>query len=265
MTVFRCQGCGAGLSAQRHNARLDAMICAYCGSTSELPRQQNTERSCDLPKTEPDELLLVNPLTAMSIPKGFRLERREHLTTMYVRVGSKFCLFGLILGCWFAWIGFSMTFLDSSPEVGIGGRFVFAVLMALGAGAAYTSLADLINTTRVSVDSRHLMVRHKPLPCGPAPTIERSDIERLYIKSVSRRDDNSVEYWHYNLCAVTQDQRDHALLTYFDSREQIEFAQTILEGWLSDISLVHESSQRQAQDRSPPSTIGKSRILMPCV
>ena len=56
---------------------------------------------------------------------------------------------------------------------GGGLSWITIVHMLMGIGLGYAASAQLLNTTRIEIDSRTLKVRHFPLPWFPARAVQR--------------------------------------------------------------------------------------------
>ena len=123
-----------------------------------------------------------------------------------------------------AWNSFLFTFL-SGPR---GFDLFLTAHLAAGVYLTYQVLADLLNTTTVTVDSRKLAVRHHPLPWWPAPTIDVADIEQFYVvERISHGKDSTTV--SYDVLAVSRANSSIKLLRGLEEVDQALYLEQIFE------------------------------------
>ncbi len=78
----------------------------------------------------------------------------------------------------------------------------------------------MINSTTVTVNENRLTVRHSPLPWFPAPTIDASSIEQLFVSEGYTQSKDGTRTPYYLLNAVLRDNALKRLSTRFPDIEQ---------------------------------------------
>ena len=103
---------------------------------------------------------------------------------------------------------------------GGGLSWITIVHMLMGIGLGYAASAQLLNTTRIEIDSRTLKVRHFPLPWFPAPTLDVNEIEQIYVTEKYRSNKQGNRTYYYNVNAVMHDNKKRKILTNLPEVEQ---------------------------------------------
>lgn len=131
------------------------------------------------------------------------------------------------------WDGFlvfwySMAFGMRAPLI-----FVLFPLIhvAVGVAITYAALANLLNTTTVTVAQGLFKIAHAPLPWFQPATFHTWELQQLYTKQhVSRGKNGSTTT--YSLDAVMQDGRTRTLVSNMESVEQGRFLEARLEQYI---------------------------------
>lgn len=214
MQSMSCRSCGATLNDRDLDRRLAIITCGHCGRIYDLTKDQRTEQS------DGDKSLKARPVAPL--PDKFHLEQVPGTLTISWRwIGLK-DLF--LVPFTIAWNSFLFTSL-SGPG---GFDFFLTAHLAAGVYLTYQVLADLLNTTTVTVDSRNLAVRHRPLPWWPAPTIDVADIEQFYAVERISHGKNSTSI-SYDVLAVGRDNGSIKVLRGLEDVGQALYLEQIFE------------------------------------
>lgn len=104
--------------------------------------------------------------------------------------------------------------------------------VAVGIGLTYSTLAGLLNTTRLSARERTLTIRHGPVPWPGNRTVQAWDLERLYcFEKVSKGEDSVTRTW--TLRAVLRSGKELDLVSNLPEENHARFLeQKLTRDWL---------------------------------
>ncbi len=216
MNQLSCQSCGSALEVEGFDRRLAVVHCSHCGVMFDLTKPRSTGGSDDIinaghdvvPTTDGQQEAAENidaesPREAGSravaaMPQGFSASGDDqHFAVTWAWRGASSVL---LLGVACFWNVIVFRHLNAAGFDVVRGAF-----LAIGLGLLYRSIAGVINSTTISADEKWLKVRHAPLPWYPAPTIDSSSIEQLFVSEgfSETKDGNKTPY--YLLNAVLRD------------------------------------------------------------
>ncbi|MGI9509648.1 MAG: hypothetical protein ACR2QJ_09920 [Geminicoccaceae bacterium] len=201
--------------------RLAIITCSHCGRIYDLTKERQNQRPEEAAQPVDDS----PPLEARAVaplPDKFFIERDQGTFTISWRWLSAKDLF--LIPFTIAWNSFLINFLSASG----GFDFFLTAHVAVGIGLTYKVISDLLNTTTISVDSHRLVVRHRPLPWWPAPTIDVADIEQFYVVERISSGKNSTTIT-YDVLAVTRDNSSIKVLRGLDDVGQALFLEQTFE------------------------------------
>ena len=220
MNPLSCKTCGSALEVEGFDRRLAVVHCSHCGAMYDLTKPRNTADASDaevvaeadvdgmdMTPTADEQLVEnandvekheLNSRAVAAMPPGFSVSGGgQHFAVSWTwRSASSMVLLGV--ACFWNVIVFRHFIADGFDLV----RLAF---MVIGLGFLYRGIAGVVNATTISADEKWLKVHHSPLPWFPAPTIDSSSIEQLFVSEgfTETRDGNKTPY--YILNAVLRD------------------------------------------------------------
>jgi hypothetical protein len=185
-----CPRCNAPLDIEPQQTRLE---CRYCGCAVEVVRRSGQEVEL-AERGRPLEQSIV------PCPDDLHVEEQGDRLTIWWRWFQP-SLILLIFFC-VAWNAFLLVWYGMA--VGFGGiapwpvrllMFVFPLAhVAVGVGLSYFTLAGLLNTTRIVIDSGSLVLRHGPIPWKqPEPALV-DDIDQIYVTQTANNSDDGRSF-----------------------------------------------------------------------
>ncbi len=201
-----CRNCGAGLEADKIDAKLSIVTCSHCGSLHDMPGDSLGHSADDatnpksgstaLPKLERQEVAL---------PDRFKVHRTNGAMEITWPVGGLFQAFVLLI---------------------IAGAFAYVALMqgvypliVVSLGLVYFAAVRAVNQHRIRTSSDSLQVKQGPLPWSGSRKLNASDIDQLFSTEYETRNetgnnnDRRIEVRkHYQLSANTRDNKRVTLL-----------------------------------------------------
>lgn len=217
MNQLSCQSCGSPLQVDGFDRRLAVVHCSHCGGLFDLTRQRTAvdaetnpvaQSAADVQFAINDDVgssQAANARPVAAMPAGFTVTGDGQLSVRWSwRSASTLFLLGFaVLWNLIVLVQFGITGLDLF-------RVVF---LLLGLGLLYRGIAGVINSTTIAVDENVLTVRHSPLPWFPAPTIDISAIEQLFVSEGHTKSKNGTRTPYYLLNAVLRDNSMRRLST----------------------------------------------------
>ena len=221
MNPLSCKTCGSALEVEGFDRRLAVVHCSHCGVMYDLTKPRNTADAnavevavdadvagADMKPTTDEQLVAenangvsmheVSSRAVASMPEGFNVSRKDqHLVVSWSWFSAQ-SLF--LLGFAVIWNVMILVVLS-----GAGFQLSLVIFMLIGLGLLYRGVAGLVNETIISADEKWLKVRYWPLPWFPAPTIDSSSIEQLFVSEGFTKDKEGVETPYYILNAVLRD------------------------------------------------------------
>ena len=227
MNQLSCQSCGSPLEVEGFDRRLAVVHCSHCGvlydltkprarldaEASTTPSQSVNTPAVDSSDAEADHT--EHPRAAAAMPPGFSVTGDGQLSVRWSwRSTSNLFLLGIAV----CWLLIPVFQFDFSELDWLRGAFVL-----VGLGMLYRGFAGAINSTTITVDENRLTVRHSPLPWFPAPSIDASSIEQLFVSEGFAPSKNDEKTPYYLLNAVLRDNTLERLSTRFPDIEQALF------------------------------------------
>ncbi|RPJ43393.1 MAG: hypothetical protein EHM21_11600 [Chloroflexi bacterium] len=218
-----CPSCGASIKVADGAGRY---TCGYCGN-------EHLFVAPAVPAAAPAAAPVANPAIRPRVPTpaSVRIVKDGQGAVIIQRWFSwKYLPMAFFAVFWDAFLIFwySMALSTGAPTMAV----LFPLIhVAVGVGITYTTLCGFLNRTNVELTRAELAVWFEPLPWPGEKTIKTAEIKQLYCKETISRGRRSTRY-HYQLCAVTQDDREVKLVTNLDSPDIARFFEQQLEGWL---------------------------------
>ncbi|MGJ8653829.1 MAG: hypothetical protein ACSHX8_11190 [Opitutaceae bacterium] len=141
--------------------------------------------------------------------------------------------------CWNSFMVVWMTLAFADKE------WTMAAFGSLHAGVGvwliYFTTASFLNTTDILVNHRTLSIQHRPLPWLKPKPIPIESIRQAYTKQHVIKGDDSDEIT-YRVIVVTQDRREHKLVTNLATEDQARYIEQEIETilGLEDLRVVGE-------------------------
>ena len=229
MNQLSCQSCGSALEAEGFDRRLAVVHCSHCGGLFDLTKPRNTVNADgDNAKAQTAMVDNLQPLMGTddeanretasrpvaAMPQGFSTSGDEqHFKVRWSwRSGSSV----LMLGFAVIWV---LMVVQQFRMVGLD--LFRGLFLLIGFGMLYRALASVINSTTITADEKWLTVRHSPLPWFPAPKIDASSIEQLFVSEGFTKTKKGKRIPFYYLNAVL---RDNSLKRLSNKLSNIESA-----------------------------------------
>ncbi|MBM3977776.1 MAG: hypothetical protein FJ299_12405 [Planctomycetes bacterium] len=176
-TLLRCPSCGSNLDEKSLDLARGIAKCGHCSALMTLPGQPGSgaERASGS-RARPEFQLPAN-VRAVKGERGLELHRRWYNHSVLFLI--PFCL---------VWNGFIVFWYASvaggnAPWIA---RLFPIVHVCVGVWLSYTTLALLLNTTRIGLARGRLVIAHGPLPWRGNREIAASSIAQLYCRSKVR-------------------------------------------------------------------------------
>ncbi|HBR95412.1 MAG TPA: hypothetical protein DEA90_14725 [Opitutae bacterium] len=172
----------------------------------------------------------AKPNTLVPLPANLQtLYEREAfiIRRKWFSVAAVFLLFfGLI------WNGFMVVWMTTALKNGAWAIAAFGSIHAgVGVFLAYFCAASFLNTTEIQVDPNYLRVEHSPVPWPGKKKIRVHTIQQLYSKKHVKHTKNGTNT-SYRVFAVTDDNREHKLVTGLSEISQAHFIEHEIENVL---------------------------------
>lgn len=231
MIPLQCKSCGAAMRGTDFDRRLGVVVCSHCGAIFDLTKR--TDRSAFTGELGPVSDAPPPDRAPVALPERFSVDRvGDRSLVVRWRWFQPTALFLLAFAvAWDAflvfWYGMALTGPDT-PWLMV----VFPLAhVAVGVAITYTSLASLLNQTRLVCTKGVLKVRHGPLPWYPQPTLPVRDLEQLYVqREVKHSKNGTTVKWH--LRAVTRAHTGQPVVKGLDTLQQALWLEQELEDML---------------------------------
>lgn len=220
---LHCEKCRSPFGAE--DVRLDIAVarCRVCDTVHDLsvrkaPAQEGVRSRPKLVRAK------------AALPPGFQVEDEGTATRISWRwFGLKYLA---MLGFCVVWDGFLFfwygTLLSSEHPPLVAALFP---LIHVGAGVwiTYTTLAGLLNSTRIDVSRSELTLRHGPLPWPGNKTLPGRSLAQLYVEEVTQTSNKGRQTTTYHLLAMDREGRKVKLLTNLEEKDQALYLEQLLE------------------------------------
>ena len=216
-----CRQCGAEIQA--NDVNLDKMIakCSTCNAVFSFADMYDGEHSH---KKKKQALQYDVPM-----PDNFSI----HDDGIALTIERKWFNWGSLFVGGFAIFWNGIIWVNFVPNFSrIGGTFSLFLLLFIGVGLflVYTSIAGIVNTTRITVKNKQLKISHYPLPF-PGHNITVDEIEQLFTKRRTSRTKNGTRTY-YQLCVLLGNGRERSLLKDLPKPEQALYIEQEVERFL---------------------------------
>lgn len=176
--LLQCPACGSSLTGKDLDPDRGLAKCGHCSALMALGEGPTGFRE----------------RPSMPLPSGMRLSRRGDGLEIVRRWFTPAALF-LVFFC-VAWDGFlffwySMAFRPGTPWL----MKIFPLAhVAVGVVLTYSTLAALLNTTRITLDFRSIQVIHGPIPWRGNRVVPREAVDQLYSVRKVRNSKNGPSF-----------------------------------------------------------------------
>lgn len=213
--ALKCPSCASALRAEDFDSAQGIVTCSYCNALMTLPG-----RTADS---------AAGPRPRMPLPDRVSLKETMHGIEIQRRWFTPVALF-LVFFC-IVWDGF-LLFWYTAAMAGPGTPWAVKMLplvhVAVGVAVTYTTLATLINTTRVLVDRGQVEVSHGPIPWLGNVTMQAAKLDQLFCKEKITRGKNGPHY-SYEVWTALQDGSAKKLVAAGLDKEQAIFIEQEIE------------------------------------
>ena len=223
MKKLSCKSCGSALQVEGFDRRLAVVHCSHCGVMYDLTKTRAEVDTSQNPSTEPTpgvqltdqnpesgKEALQRPVAAM--PAGFNVTRNGKLTVRWSWRNAS-AMIGVAAAIFMNLIIIFQINNSSSNMIQI-------LFLTMTIGVLYRACAGIFNSTVITVDENQLTVRHSPLPWFPAPTINSSSVEQLFVSEGYTKSKNGTRTPYYVLNAVLRDNALKQLSSKLPDMEQ---------------------------------------------
>ncbi|RBP35886.1 hypothetical protein DES53_11952 [Roseimicrobium gellanilyticum] len=219
--AFKCPNCASPLKAEDWDTATGIIKCSYCRALSTVPTAAASAGA-------PGNAFVARP--PVPLPPGLQIEEGALGLNIKRRWFSWIVLF-LIPFC-IAWDSFLVFWFTGVLSKGGDVPWIVVVFpiahVAAGVGMTYFTLATLMNSTRISLESGLMRVRHGPLPWRGNQDIDASSLDQLFCKEKVNRVKNGVHYT-YEVWAVLRDGTSRKILGVSLDRDQALYIEQKLE------------------------------------
>lgn len=139
----------------------------------------------------------------------------------WFRPTAIFTMLFAILWCGFLVVWYSIALGTPSP----GGLMLWFPLLhvAVGVGLAYSSLAMLLNRTRITLGNGRMRTTHGPVPWRGASDLDTATIRGFYAESKTTRGKRGSSTMTWSVCADVEGNPRQALISGLSSEEEARF------------------------------------------
>lgn len=227
-----CPRCSAKVAASAVN--LDNLVakCVACDSVFRIEGQLGM-RAGRVRVPRPPSITVIGdvPPPATEVPyraSAFGARGRLEIVYRWWQPSAIFMLFFSIVWCGFIFVWYSTTLGTGAPLLFV----LFPLLhVAVGIGLFYSSIAQILNRTRVVIDGRKLTVRHGPLPWRGNQDIDVDQLRQLFVHRRTSRGKNSTTV-RYALCADL-DGAAVDLVRGLSRQDEAQFIEQVIEDHLA--------------------------------
>jgi hypothetical protein len=196
--ALRCPSCEEHFQLEDYDTEKGVLSCSHCKALLTLGLKPGARRGAFAPREEapmPREIKLLKTKEGIELRRAW-FQPAFVLVAMFCLVWDGFFVYFFVR--MFAEDAFSASALFMTGHVSVGGILT------------YWTLANLFNSTIITVDRRTVRVRHRPFP-WPGATFKRDDIEQLYVKAKQRGGEDGP-YVSYSVWVVLSSKRARELL-----------------------------------------------------
>jgi len=216
-----CKECGARIPAEDMNLETLVARCRRCDGVFSFAAEVGAaDRGTAVPAERRRE--------PVPLPRGIAVDDGPGAVSISRRWFSPKVL-GLLLFC-AVWDGFLVVWIAAAfaSEAPIP-MLLFSILhVAVGAAVTYSTLAGLVNRTRIDIDPMSFSIRHGPLPWRGNRTISTLEIDQLYTMEKVHRGKHGPHY-SYQLWAKLKGAPDVKLLSGLEDRDQALYIEHVVE------------------------------------
>ncbi len=214
-----CPSCHTPLSAKDVRLDLALATCHACGAVHDLSERK---ASSSVPPAK-------MPRPRIKPPRRFQLETSDANTRISWRWWSPKYLF-MAFFC-LAWDGFLVFWYGTAFHTKNAPfmMLVFPLLhVAVGVGLTYSTLAGLLNRTRLEVSRDLLTIHHGPLPWRGNQTLDGRQLKQLYVEQSVRTLKSNAQV-NYHVMALDQEGHKVKLLSNLEDKDHALFLEQELE------------------------------------
>lgn len=217
-----CEVCHAPLRAEDVRLELAVARCHSCNAVYDLSGRKG--RGLAAPASKPPRLIR----SKIPLPKRFRVDDGEHITRITWWWFEPPCLL-LLLFC-IVWdglllYGYGDVWAGKAPLIVL----IMLVVHTAGAvGVTYTTLAYLVNRTRIEASREQLTIRHGPVPWFGNKRVPGHQLSQLYGKEIALKTEEGRKF-HYDLMARDRDGQEIELLSGLDEKDHVLYLEQELE------------------------------------
>ncbi|MEI6537881.1 MAG: hypothetical protein WCN98_21250, partial [Verrucomicrobiaceae bacterium] len=185
---LKCPNCGSVLRAEDYDMTTGIIRCSYCKALATLPGPGAAAVS--VPFHPRQEIPMPPRITCQDDGTNMVITRRWRSAIVFFLI--PFCI------AWDSFLIFwyGMAFSGNAPWIMI----IFPVgHVAVGVGLTYFALATMFNRTVIMAGQGSLRISSGPVPWGRNIDMSSSDIDQIFCKAKTRRNDNdsspAYEVW----------------------------------------------------------------------
>lgn len=250
-----CRSCDAAIPADDVNIDNLLAKCRECDTVFDISQQVRQEEAPTA--LHSGELGRQRRRPRVPLPAGIKMTRTgpgiaaDHRVDPYRRAqgpatrslqitrrwfASKYI--GLLFFC-IAWDSFLLFWYAMAGATGSWLMIVFPVAhVAVGVGLTYSTIAGLLNRTRIKVTDQQLSIRHGPIPWRGNHDLTVRELEQLYVQRTSASGGTGGTATEaYNLCAVLRGGRKLVLLKNLNQADQGLFMEQEIEELLGIVDV----------------------------
>jgi hypothetical protein len=167
--LLKCPACGSTLAAKDLDPDRGLAKCAHCGALMSIAAPVAGAGGF---RARP-EVPLPPALQTTELPDGFEIRRRWFTPAVL------FLVFFCVMWDGFLLFWYGIAFRTGAPLI----MSLFPLLhVAVGVGLTYSTVATILNTTRVRLTWNALTISHAPVPWPGNRIIGREQIGQLYCR-----------------------------------------------------------------------------------
>lgn len=229
-----CPDCNTQIPAEGVNIAKTIAVCKHCNNIFDFKEEFPT--TAELPAVyEPPRRLKEE---IYHIPPGIEVLKIESMLEIMInwrRSGKYFTFFFGIM-----WNAFLLSFVVMAFAGGVGSAGFFLVIFLLpfigvGAYLLYSGLAQIINTTFVTVNNRYVSIEHKPINflMQKDQYYNREEVDQLYVKRYSVGSTNGEPVYAFSVYLILKNGKKIALVKNLHSVETARFIEQEVENYLN--------------------------------
>ncbi len=222
-----CHVCRTPLPPEDLSQSHGMAFCRRCQTLIRLDRYQ--------PPRYQSPMVTTGLRPQVELPKGWSIQwTAEELCIAYrwfslkKLLASTFCLFLFI---WSIWFILPANVIRHNPRDLVDTWLFLLVCLGFGLLSAYVTLANLLNTTTITVKQGCLTVVHAPLPWWHPPPLRTADITQLFVRRVIQ-ESRYGSHKFYEVWAQLRQGREVKLMYGLEAPEQALFIEQQLEMFL---------------------------------